>query len=124
MVGRCIDQVYGDQSRIDEAVKGRYFELAMRPGNQEASIEVFTVMRKLCRDPSLSEGISRITVPTLIMWGKLDEWIPYEHVELWKRDLPAARVIAYEGVGHGPMEEIPERSANDVDEFLRQNRSQ
>ena len=38
--------------------------------------------------------------------------------ERFHRDLPGSRLIIYPGVGHVPMEEIPERSARDLRAFI------
>jgi pimeloyl-ACP methyl ester carboxylesterase len=44
--------------------------------------------------------------------------VPPEHAELFNRDIADSRVIMYENVGHLPMQEIPERSAEDLRRFL------
>lgn len=51
-------------------------------------------------------------------WGRKDAWIPLDIMERFKKDMPPARVIVYDGVGHIPKEEIPEITAKDADEFL------
>ena len=33
-------------------------------------------------------------------------------------EVPNSRLVVYDGVGHLPMEEVPERSARDVRDFL------
>jgi pimeloyl-ACP methyl ester carboxylesterase len=65
-----------------------------------------------------SGGVNTIKIPTLIMWGKQDAWIPISVMDRFKKDIPHARTIAYDGVGHIPMEEIPEITAKDADAFL------
>jgi hypothetical protein len=52
------------------------------------------------------------------MWGDRDRWVPPSLIEAWRRDLPRAAVKIYPGVGHIPMEEIPELTAWDAHEFL------
>ncbi len=52
------------------------------------------------------------------MWGERDRWISPKHVPLWQRDLPGIQVKTYPGVGHIPMEEIPEQTAADALRFL------
>jgi pimeloyl-ACP methyl ester carboxylesterase len=52
------------------------------------------------------------------MWGKEDRWISLDVMERFKKDIPHARVIVYEGAGHIPMEEIPEATAKDADAFI------
>ncbi|MDI6742533.1 MAG: alpha/beta hydrolase, partial [Smithella sp.] len=104
----AVKQVYGDQSKVTPELKDRYFELAMREGNKGSYVAVFTEMRRLCKDENLSQGIRDIKTPTLIMWGTEDRWIPFKYFEDWKRELPSAKFIQYEGAGHTPMEEIPD----------------
>jgi pimeloyl-ACP methyl ester carboxylesterase len=118
MIERCLDQVYGDRSRITPELRERYYELALRPGNSKACVDVFTLMRRLCRWPGLSQGIVDLALPTLVMWGALDHWIPIGQMEKWRRDLPRAAFIEYDGVGHAPMEELPDRTAVDALRFL------
>lgn len=111
-------EVFGDKTKITRELQDRYFELAMREGNKNAWVEIFTVMKKRAQLESLSEGISSISRPALIIWGTKDEWIPIEHLESWKRDLPEAKIISYEGAGHTPMEEMPVETARDALKFL------
>jgi pimeloyl-ACP methyl ester carboxylesterase len=75
-------------------------------------------MRRLCQWPGLSQGIADLTLPTLVMWGAFDHWIPIEHMERWRRDLPQGEFVTYDGVGHAPMEELPEQTALDALRFL------
>jgi len=114
----AVEQVFGDKSKVTQELKDRYFDLAMREGNKGSYIDVFTEMRKLCHDENLSQGIKDLSVPTLVMWGTRDEWIPFKYFENWKKELPGAKFIQYEGAGHTPMEEIPDETARDADLFL------
>lgn len=52
------------------------------------------------------------------MWGTKDEWISYENMREWRKDLPWARFVSYEGAGHVPMKEIPEITVKDALDFL------
>lgn len=112
-------QAWGDKTKITKEIKDRYFELMMREGNKGATIDVFTEFRKQHKNKDLPAGIKDIRTPTLVMWGTKDEWLPFSpHFENWKRELPSARFIQYEGAGHTPMEEIPDITARDADLFL------
>ena len=55
--------------------------------------------------------LKNLTMPALILWGERDQWIPFN--SRWAVDLPKAKTIIYPGVGHVPMEEIPEQSVAD-----------
>ena len=119
MINRAVGEVYGDRSKATRAVKDRYFELAMREGNKDAWVDIFLEMKKRSADPKVSAGIKDISRPTLVMWGTKDIWIPYEKIfPSWKKDLPNASFIIYEGIGHIPMEEIPVLTARDAHRFL------
>jgi pimeloyl-ACP methyl ester carboxylesterase len=118
-IHKAVNQVYGDPMKATDAVRSRYFELAMREGSKSAWIDIFLEMRKYSSLENLSDGIKNIPRPVLVMWGSKDTWIPYEEIfPKWKKDLPNAKFIVYEGAGHIPMEEIPKESARDAHLFL------
>lgn len=118
LINGAVKEVYGDKSKVTKELKDRYFEMAMREGNKGAYVDVFTEMRRLCKDKNLSKSIKDITTPTLVMWGTKDIWTPFADFEKWKRELPNAKFIQYEGAGHTPMEEIPDITARDAHRFL------
>ncbi|TWS25065.1 alpha/beta hydrolase [Tsukamurella sputi] len=57
-------------------------------------------------------------VPTLIAWGADDSIIPAAHAEVLREALPAARVEIFDGVGHFPMTEAPDRFLALLTDFL------
>lgn len=64
------------------------------------------------------EGLAAIMVPVMIMWGEEDNLIPVESAKWFADALPGAKLVIYPKVGHIPMEEVPEQSANDVKVWL------
>lgn len=118
LMNSAVTEVYGDKSKLTKEIKDRYFEMAMREGNKESYVDVFMEMRRLCKDENLAKGIKDIKTPTLVMWGTKDTWTPFADFEKWKRELPNAKFIQYEGAGHTPMEEIPDITARDAHRFL------
>jgi haloalkane dehalogenase len=44
-------------------------------------------------------------VPALVVWGKADRFVGAPHLARWKRELPHARFVELEGVGHFPEDE-------------------
>ncbi|MCX7679337.1 MAG: alpha/beta hydrolase [Spirochaetes bacterium] len=118
-INMAVNQVYGDTTKITDDIRTRYFELAMREGNKSAWVDIFIQMKKYSQMETLHNGLKDIPCPVLIMWGTKDRWIPYEEIfPKWKKELPNAKFIVYEGVGHIPMEEIPVQSARDAHLFL------
>ena len=116
IVADSVRDVYGTRSRVTQDTIDRYFDLMMYNGNLKESVTVFLAIQKTLETEPV--GVNTIKVPTLIMWGKQDRWIPLHVMERFKKDIPHARVILYEGAGHIPMEEIPEVTAKDADAFL------
>jgi pimeloyl-ACP methyl ester carboxylesterase len=114
-VARSVRDVYGDPSRVTEANIDRYDDLLLRDGNREATRE------RLSRgfDDGLWQRLGEIRAPTLILWGSRDRWILPEKGTRLARDIPGARLITLDGLGHVPMEEDPIRSVAPVLAFLR-----
>jgi pimeloyl-ACP methyl ester carboxylesterase len=68
--------------------------------------------------PGTKERLSTIKVPVLILWGAEDNLIPVTAAKWFAEAMPQAKLIIYPNVGHIPMEEIPQKSANDVKIWL------
>jgi pimeloyl-ACP methyl ester carboxylesterase len=109
-------EAYGTKSRVTDETIDRYYNLMMYNGNRKESVKFFQEIKGQMETESA--GVNTIKIPTLIMWGKQDSWIPLSVMERFKKDIPHARTIVYDGVGHVPMEEIPEITAKDADAFL------
>jgi len=119
IVDMNVREVYGDSSRIAEATYQRYFDLLLRPGNRDAMVDIFQMLKTRAQDPHLGDDIRKVAVPTQVMWGGKDAWVPPEFAARWQGDVPAAQVITYADAGHIPMEEIPERTVTDAERFLQ-----
>lgn len=113
IVSQTVNEVYGDSTKVTGETVDRYHQLMLREGNREAVVSVFASMEHV-----KSDKIKQLKVPTLIQWGEVDAWIPLENAEKFAADIEDAKTIVYPGVGHIPMEEIPQQSANDAKDFL------
>lgn len=102
-----------DPASVTEADIDRYWELLRYPGNRTATVHRFGY----AREPSLPGPLPR-PIPTLIMWGAEDKLIPVSSAAWFKRQVPGAERVIYPGVGHLPMEEVPERSVADLKTWL------
>ena len=90
-----------------------YWELLRYPGNRQATIDRFGTPRET---PVV--GMPKLAVPTLILWGADDKLIPASSAAWFKAQVPNAKMIIYPTVGHLMMEEIPEKSAADLSNWL------
>jgi pimeloyl-ACP methyl ester carboxylesterase len=104
------------QSKIDDALIDRYWELNRFPGNREATMKRFSDAGS--RNYGTRKRLATIKVPVMIMWGEEDKLIPVSSARWFADAIPGAKLIVYPKVGHIPMEEIPERSAADVKAWL------
>lgn len=118
-----VREVYGNRARINKATKQRYFDLLMRKGNKSSFVSVVTYLSSLAEHDDLGEGIGRLAVPTLVMWGAKDKWIPVALAHRWKSEQPDAQLLIYPDEGHVPMEESPQMTARDFTAFLLNNNS-
>lgn len=57
-------------------------------------------------------------VPTLIIWGGKDPIIPVSHAEDAHCAMPGSRLMIFDGVGHFPHCEDPERFVETVEAFI------
>jgi pimeloyl-ACP methyl ester carboxylesterase len=57
-------------------------------------------------------------VPTLIVWGDVDPIIPVEHAHGAHASIPGSRLEIFEGVGHYPHCEAPERFVEVLSDFI------
>mgnify|MGYP000542094430 CR=1 FL=1 len=110
---KSIREVYYNDDLITEELIDRYYELYLREGNRQAFVDRVRNIEYNDASP-----IKTIKTPTLIMWGADDEWIPVALANKFKDDLINAESIIYKEVGHVPMEEIPEVTAQDARIFL------
>ena len=94
----------------------RYWELLRYPGNRVGDDRPGS--RRAIHRSVPGADLARITAPVLILWGREDRFIPVDAAAYFAKYLPRSQTIIYDGIGHLPMEETPDRSAADVAAFL------
>ena len=115
MFAEGVRKVFVDQSRVTEAMIDRYYDLNLYEGNRYATMLRFQLPFD---DDKLVARLGEIKVPTLILWGDKDGLIPVANAQEFGRRIAGSKVVIYPDVGHIPMEEVAEKSAADVDDFL------
>lgn len=90
--------------------------------NREVNEVIFAAIRDTGFEPDFRNAITRIEAPVLVVWGKEDRVINYRNAEVFVDRIPDARMVLLEGVGHAPMVEVPEESAQLFREFLAETR--
>jgi pimeloyl-ACP methyl ester carboxylesterase len=105
---------FADDARVTPAMVRRYTDLSRAPGRRE-----LILARSEPTPPATTERLVTIRTPTLVMTGEDDAIVPAAHARRFTAAIPGAALIAYDGAGHLPQEEIAERSAPDVRAFLK-----
>jgi pimeloyl-ACP methyl ester carboxylesterase len=111
---RGLRSAYVDPKLVTPELVARYTDLSRAPGHRD----ILLTMQNRNRTPVTPATFAAIHTPTLVMVGEADKVIPPDQSRALARAIPGARLIAYPGVGHVPMEQIPDRSAADVAAFL------
>lgn len=101
----------------DEAMVARYVQLSRAPGHKEIIMSMMTGFDPA--DAASKAKLAAIKVPTLVIHGDTDKLIPVDHARRFGDAIPGSTVIIYPKVGHVPMEQIADRSAADLEGWLR-----
>jgi pimeloyl-ACP methyl ester carboxylesterase len=113
MVKQGLQAAFQDPTLVDDAIVDRYAELSRAPGHRDILIHL-----QQGRVVATTEKLATIKVPTLVMHGKQDQLIAFADGERFAQAIPNATLITYDNVGHVPMEQIPEKSAADLRQWL------
>jgi pimeloyl-ACP methyl ester carboxylesterase len=113
--------VYGDPARVSAPTLRRYTEFFYADGARSAFGKMVS---KFDFDSVDTSVLAAIRVPTLILWGQRDRWIPPAHAGEFARRIPHATLRMYPALGHIPMEEDPVRVGTDLCAFLEQAQGQ
>ncbi|MGQ0582518.1 MAG: alpha/beta fold hydrolase [Reyranella sp.] len=113
VVQRSLLEVYADPEMVTPDRIRRYSELQRFPGNREA-----TLQRARSQEPLDPTPLKRLNVPTLILWGAKDRWVPVADAFRFQNDIKGAKLEIFQNLGHNPMEEDPKATAAAVAAFL------
>jgi len=101
----AVTQLFGDRDdRSDEQVE---ILLAMSRGFRTAAKFLFPIPEK-----GLERRLSRITAPTLIVWGEQDRFISPSYAEIFREKIKGAEVVTIPNSGHLTGLESPEPYAS------------
>lgn len=105
-----------DQSLVTEEMVLRYASLSRAPGHRAG---ILALMGGGNRQEASKALLSTVTVPTLILQGADDNVVAPGGASKFHDAIAGSELILYDGVGHVPQEEIAERSAEDLRNFVR-----
>ncbi len=114
MVVASVRSVYGDPSRVTDAVVDRYYEMALREGNRRALVQRFQQNQR----GQDAERIRELKLPTLILWGGRDRLVPLSVGRQFQQDISGSELVVFDDLGHVPHAEDPQRTLAPVQAFL------
>jgi pimeloyl-ACP methyl ester carboxylesterase len=114
--GRLLKSLFYDSSWInDERIRQSFaHRLAANDGY---TIQSFLNNPALASE-LLDDKLSQIRVPTLVVWGKQDQLVPFSSGEKYAAGIPGARLVAFDKCGHIPKAEKTAEFVSAVMAFL------
>jgi pimeloyl-ACP methyl ester carboxylesterase len=119
MIESSVRNVYADPGKVTPELVDRYYELTLREGNRESLTQRMKLRET---DAQAAELIKTIGQPTLILWGAQDRLIPEPSGQRFHQDIVGSQYVVFDGLGHVPQEEDPQRSVAEVLKFLASKR--
>lgn len=107
----------------DEQVTERTVDAYYYPMRTEGAM--YAVLAMLRRSRSVTEKwqgrIAELDLPTFIIWGADDTWIPVEDAKKFHRDIAGSQLLIVPECGHLPQEETPDEFVMAVLDFMSGN---
>ena len=114
--GRLLGEV---SSGIDERALDEYWKAFSSAEGRRGMLELYRSFDPADCEPY--EGrLAALRVPTLVLWGEHDDFLPRDYAPRFAREIPGADLVTLE-TGHFLFEDEPERCAGEVTEFLRRS---
>ena len=98
---------------VEDVRKGQEFEKQWR-----SRAIIAGLLRDKNSDPDLAGKLKSITADTLVVWGRDDRIVPWQHGETLARMIPRSKFALIESAGHTPMRERRETFQRVVRDFL------
>ncbi len=105
---------YANPNTLNDALVNRYYDLMLAPGVRGAILG--RMQQTVLQDPVPS--LSSIQVPTLLIWGEKDAFIPIRNSNDYLKVMPNAKRVSLPNIGHLPQEEQPSIGLAALKEFL------
>lgn len=116
LVEAGLRQVFADDRLVTAERVSEYLAPLQRPGSLAA---LRSLGVSLARAPSgFADALGGIAVPTLVIWGEQDRWMPLADADRFVAAIPGARKVVVPACGHLPQEEKPEEVARLLLELL------
>jgi len=104
---------------LDDRALDQYWKAFATAGGRRGMLELYRSFDGDELKPYQGR-LAALGVPTLILWGQGDEYLPVDYASRFAREIPGSKLVLLEGVRHFLFEDEPERCAQEVLGFLQQ----
>jgi haloalkane dehalogenase len=106
-------------TELDERALDEYWKAFSTAGGRRGMLELYRSVELDELEPYQSR-LAALRVPTLILWGQQDEYLPVDYASRFAGQIPGSKLVMLEGVRHFLFEDEPERCAQEVIGFLEE----
>ena len=111
----AFEKMAGMGKRVDPIIIERFVERMQLPN---AKMSFMSTLLGLKNAEVITKTLTKITSPSLIIWGENDPVIPIKYAEDFVSTIQDCRFFKMSGCGHTPYVDDPEKFANTVISFL------
>ncbi|MEY4248984.1 MAG: hypothetical protein RJA87_617 [Pseudomonadota bacterium] len=119
LIAAGLKAAFYDKQLVDQTMIDRHVALGRAEGHR-AIILNHQARLKMRPEGEVRGLLGALNMPTLVMHGQEDVIIPVEAGQALAAAIPGSTLILYPKVGHIPMEEVAEKSAADLDQWLKE----
>jgi haloalkane dehalogenase len=105
--------------KLDESALDEYWKAFRTPEGRQGMLDLYRSV-DLDEFRTYQKMLSALDVPTLILWGKADEYIPVEYATRFAEQIQGSKLVYLDDVRHFLFDDEPERCAKEVATFLEQ----
>jgi pimeloyl-ACP methyl ester carboxylesterase len=96
-----------------EAVTEELLDIIEAPTHDQGAAEAFIALSRSVNQPEFCPPMKKIlpqlTIPTLLIWGKGDRFVPYKMAPSLAQLNTRITLISLDGLGHCPHDEAPDQ---------------
>ena len=114
LVRQGLEKSFYDQTKVTEDRVANYYRPLKTRGGQLGALRARTQWSLF----PVELELSKITVPTLILWGDQDQLIPLAAGRKLSSLIKDSRLVIFNNCGHLPQEEMPARTIDEITKFI------
>lgn len=114
-VKNAYQMMVGPEKQVSEISIERFVTNMSRPN---AKMVFLSTLLGLKNAPDIYEKLAKISIPTLLIWGREDKLIPFEYSQQFFSSIKKCEFVPMDGCGHSPYVEDPEKLSEFIIKFL------